>query len=51
MSAQRSDPNAWFWAEEAKRIAWMKAPSTKIKNTSFTGNVSIAKWFEDVPHT
>ncbi len=38
------DPNG-FWAEEAKRIAWMKAP-TKIKNTSFTGNVSI-KWFED----
>ena len=30
---------------EAKRIAWMKPP-TKIKNTSFAGNVSI-KWFED----
>ncbi len=41
--AQR-DPDG-FWAEEAKRIAWMKAP-TKIKNTSFTGDVSI-KWFED----
>jgi len=38
------DPNG-FWAAEAKRIAWMKPP-TKIKNTSFTGNVSI-KWFED----
>ncbi len=38
------DPNG-FWAEESKRIAWMKAP-TKIKNTSFTGDVSI-KWFED----
>ena len=38
------DPNA-FWAEESKRIAWMKTP-TKIKNTSFTGDVSI-KWFED----
>jgi acetyl-CoA synthetase len=34
-----------FWAEECKRITWMKAP-TKIKNTSFTGDVSI-KWFED----
>jgi acetyl-CoA synthetase len=34
-----------FWAEECKRITWMKAP-TKIKNTSYTGNVSI-KWFED----
>ena len=38
------DPNE-YWAEEAKRIAWMKAP-TKIKNTSFAGDVSI-KWFED----
>jgi acetyl-CoA synthetase len=39
-----ADPNA-FWAEESKRIAWM-TPPTKIKNTSFDGNVSI-KWFED----
>ena len=38
------DPDG-FWREEAKRIAWMKAP-TKIKNTDFNGNVSI-KWFED----
>jgi acetyl-CoA synthetase len=38
------DPDA-FWREEAKRIAWIKAP-TKIKNTDFNGNVSI-KWFED----
>jgi acetyl-CoA synthetase len=38
------DPNG-FWAEEAKRISWIKAP-TKIKNTSFVGNVCI-KWFED----
>ncbi len=38
------DPNA-YWAEEAKRIAWMKPP-TKIKNTSFNGDVAI-KWFED----
>jgi acetyl-CoA synthetase len=36
-------PNA-FWAEECKRITWMKAP-TRIKNTSFEGDVSI-KWFE-----
>jgi acetyl-CoA synthetase len=34
-----------FWAEEAKRVPWMKTP-TKIKNTSFVGDVSI-KWFED----
>jgi acetyl-CoA synthetase len=38
------DPDG-YWAEEAKRIAWMKAP-TKIKNTNFNGDVSI-KWFED----
>ena len=38
------DPNS-FWAEEAKRIAWIKPP-TLIKNTSFEGDVSI-KWFED----
>src|SRR5438874_2692486 len=39
------DPNG-FWAEEAKRLHWYKAP-TKIKNTSFApDNVSI-KWFED----
>ena len=39
------DPNG-FWAEQAKRLHWYKAP-TKIKNSSFgPGNVSI-KWFED----
>jgi acetyl-CoA synthetase len=41
--AQR-DPDG-FWAEQCRRIAWMHPPS-KIKNTSFAGNVSI-KWFED----
>jgi acetyl-CoA synthetase len=39
-----TDPND-YWAKEAKRLAWMTFP-TKIKNTSFTGDVSI-KWFED----
>ncbi len=39
------DPNG-FWAEHAKRLDWIKAP-TKIKNSSFAAdNVSI-KWFED----
>jgi acetyl-CoA synthetase len=38
------DPDG-FWREQSQRIAWMKPPS-KIKNTSFAGNVSI-KWFED----
>lgn len=38
------DPNG-FWAEQAKRLDWIK-PFSKVKNTSYTGNVSI-KWFED----
>jgi acetyl-CoA synthetase len=38
------DPNG-FWAEQAKRIDWIK-PFSKVKNTCYTGNVSI-KWFED----
>ena len=41
--AQR-DPDA-FWRAEMHRIAWM-TPPTRIKDTSFTGDVSI-KWFED----
>jgi len=40
----KADPDA-YWANEAKRVAWIKPP-TRIKNTSFTGDVSI-KWFED----
>ena len=40
-----SDPNG-FWAEQAKRIDWMK-PFHKVENVSFApGNISI-KWFED----
>ena len=39
------DPDG-FWAEQAKRVDWIK-PFTKVKNTSFEyPNVSI-KWFED----
>jgi len=34
-----------FWAKQAQRVSWIKTP-TKIKNSSFTGDVSI-KWFED----
>ncbi|WP_392713727.1 acetate--CoA ligase [Rhizobium ruizarguesonis] len=34
-----------FWGKHGKRIHWFK-PYTKVKNTSFTGKVSI-KWFED----
>lgn len=39
-----SDPED-FWAEHGKRIDWSK-PFSKVKNTSFDGDVSI-KWFED----
>jgi acetyl-CoA synthetase len=39
------DPGA-FWADQAKRVDWIK-PFSKSKNTTFgPGNVSI-KWFED----
>ncbi|TCR73393.1 acetyl-coenzyme A synthetase [Rhizobium sp. BK376] len=38
------DPDK-FWGKHGKRIDWFK-PYTKVKNTSFVGDVSI-KWFED----
>ena len=38
------DPDG-FWREQGKRLHWMK-PYTKIKNTSFTGDVRI-RWYED----
>ncbi len=34
-----------FWAQQAERLTWSRKP-TKIKNTSFDGDVSI-RWFED----
>jgi acetyl-CoA synthetase len=34
-----------FWDKHGQRIVWF-TPYTKVKNTSFTGNVQI-KWFED----
>ncbi len=39
------DPDA-FWAEQAKRVDWFKAP-TKIKNTSFDPHNVDIRWFED----
>jgi len=39
-----TDP-AGFWGEHGKRVDWIK-PYTKVKNTSFAGDVPI-KWFED----
>ncbi|AUN31460.1 acetate--CoA ligase [Niveispirillum cyanobacteriorum] len=38
------DPEG-FWGEHGKRIDWF-SPYTKVKNTSFEGDVSI-RWFED----
>ena len=44
-AASAADPVA-FWAEQGKRIDWIK-PYTKVKDTTFElGKVSI-KWFED----
>ena len=40
-----SDPDG-FWAEQAKRIDWIKPP-TKIKNTTFAYPDISIKWFED----
>src|SRR3984957_13498073 len=42
--ASLADPQK-FWAEQAKRLHWIK-PFTRVKNTSFTGDVHI-RWFED----
>jgi acetyl-CoA synthetase len=39
------DPNG-FWAEQAKRIDWIK-PFSKVKNTSCDPNNVSIKWFED----
>jgi acetyl-CoA synthetase len=38
------DPDA-FWGEQGKRLHWIK-PYTRVKNTSFTGDLQI-RWFED----
>ncbi|WP_323005864.1 acetate--CoA ligase [Pseudorhodobacter sp.] len=44
-AASVADPVA-FWAEQGKRVDWIK-PYTKVKDTTFElGKVSI-KWFED----
>jgi acetyl-CoA synthetase len=39
-----NDPDG-FWREQGKRLHWVK-PYTKVKNTSFTGDVRI-RWYED----
>ncbi len=40
-----ADPDA-FWAEQARRLDWIK-PFTKVKNTSFEYPDVFVKWFED----
>ncbi len=42
--ASVEDPDK-FWGEHGRRVTWIK-PYTKVKNTTFSGNVSI-KWYED----
>jgi len=39
-----NDPEG-FWAEHGKRVDWIK-PFTKVKDTSYTGDVHI-RWFAD----
>ena len=39
-----ADPER-FWGEHGKRLDWIK-PYSRVKNTRFTGDVSI-KWYED----
>jgi acetyl-CoA synthetase len=40
-----SDPDT-FWGEQGRQLLDWIRPFTKVKNTSFTGDVSI-KWYED----
>ena len=40
-----NDPDA-FWAEQGKRINWIK-PYTKVKNASFDLNNVDIRWYED----
>src|SRR5271169_3884391 len=42
--ASLADPDK-FWGDAGKRLHWIK-PYTKVKNTGFTGDVSI-RWYED----
>ncbi|WP_290784887.1 acetate--CoA ligase [Halomonas sp.] len=46
MYQQSVDDPDTFWAEQAKRIDWVKVPS-KIKHTSFDTHHVDIRWFED----
>ncbi|MCG6657643.1 acetate--CoA ligase [Halomonas campisalis] len=43
---QSLDDPEGFWAEQAKRLDWIQAP-TKIKHTSFDSHNVDIRWFED----
>ncbi len=40
----KGDPDG-FWADQAKRVSWMRAP-TRVRDASFAGDVRI-RWYED----
>ncbi|PAU76194.1 acetate--CoA ligase [Halomonas salipaludis] len=46
MYQQSVDAPDAFWAEQAKRLDWIKAP-TKIKNTSYASDNVDIRWYED----
>ncbi len=46
MYQQSVDDPEGFWAEQAKRLDWIKAP-TRIKSTSFARDNVDIRWFED----
>ena len=46
MYQQSVDDPEGFWAEQAKRLDWIKAP-TRAKNTSFARDNVDIRWFED----
>ncbi|GHA99790.1 acetate--CoA ligase [Modicisalibacter luteus] len=46
MYQQSVDDPEGFWAEQAKRLDWAKAP-TKIKHTEFDAENVDIRWFED----
>ncbi|MBD3894765.1 acetate--CoA ligase [Halomonas sp. ML-15] len=46
MYQQSVDAPEAFWAEQAKRLDWIKAP-TKIKNTSYASDNVDIRWYED----
>ncbi|RAR63424.1 MULTISPECIES: acetate--CoA ligase [Halomonadaceae] len=46
MYQQSVDDPEGFWAEQAKRLDWIKAP-TRAKNTSFARDNVDIRWYED----